>query len=248
MSSISCCIVIPCYNEERRLHTNSFISFIESNPSFKIVFANDGSTDGTKELIETIAGRYSDNIAIYSQDKNVGKGEIVRAAILDSLKDESLKNCNYFGYWDADLATPLNEAIDFVEIFSKYPTVGLVIGARVKRLGACINRKLFKHLTGRVFATFVSNFINLPVYDSQCGTKVMTREIAEVAFKDPFVSKWIFDVELLSRAKKYLEAKDIFEGIHEHPLKVWIDVGYSKFKIIDKIIAVIQLIKMRKNL
>ena len=80
------------------------------------------------------------------------------------------------------------------------------------------------HYLGRVFATFASITIGLPVYDTQCGFKVFNHQLAYEIFSKNFISKWIFDVELFLRAK----SKDTF--FKEIPLKYWVDISGSKLK------------------
>ena len=104
------------------------------------------------------------------------------------------------GYWDADLATPLSTIPEFIEKFQSSRALVAVCGSRILRLGASIQRLVFRHYLGRVFSTVASNILNIPVYDTQCGAKLFRTEHAELIFSEHFISRWFFDVELFARA------------------------------------------------
>ena len=143
------------------------------------------------------------------------------------------EGCRFVGYWDADLATPLEVAIDFLDFLREHPRHEVVIGSRVKLLGRSIDRKASRHYVGRVFATAASLSLGLPVYDTQCGAKLFrATDAVRTAFGTPFVDRWIFDVELLARLQRVWEcrAEDL---IYEWPLTTWRDVGESKVRTLD---------------
>jgi hypothetical protein len=105
------------------------------------------------------------------------------------------------------------------------------MGSRVKRLGSSIDRQLWRHLTGRIFATFASVISRLPVYDSQCGAKLFRRHAAAIVFREPFVTQWLFDVEILVRLRNRYGLNTVLQAVNEVPLKTWIDVGGSKWRV-----------------
>ena len=110
---------------------------------------------------------------------NQGKAEAVRQGIKTLLKTHKLK---FVGYWDADLATPLSTILEFIEKFQSSRALVAVCGSRILRLGASIQRLVFRHYLGRVFATVASNILNILVYDTQCGAKLFRTEHAELIF------------------------------------------------------------------
>ena len=104
------------------------------------------------------------------------------------------------GFFDADLATPLGAIDDFLAVLRDRPEVEFVLGSRVMLMGRDIRRKATRHYFGRVFATAVSHALDLPVYDTQCGAKILRANAATATlFDPPFRSPWIFDVELIAR-------------------------------------------------
>ncbi|NJM15510.1 MAG: hypothetical protein HC896_09200 [Bacteroidales bacterium] len=102
------------------------------------------------------------------------------------------------------------------------------MGSRIKRLGTSINRKSYRHYLGRLFATAAAKILRLGVYDTQCGAKLFHVSIIDI-FNGPFVTKWLFDVELLARINK--QFPEVFSGkFIEYPLAAWEDVSGSKLK------------------
>ena len=160
------CLVIPCYNEESRFNLKEIETFAASSKSFHLFFVNDGSSDGTLEMLRKLSKEY-DNIDHLNLSNNLGKAEAVRNGFINSKK---LGKFDFIGFWDADLATPFTELVSFKTQMEtgKYD---IVMGSRVLRLGGAIQRKWYRHYLGRIFATFASISLDLPVYDTQCGAK-----------------------------------------------------------------------------
>lgn len=227
-------IVVPCYNEELRLPVEQFQRFLSESP-VSFVFVDDGSRDKTLERLENLRKGHEDRVFVLALPENRGKAEAVRKGLNFALD----RNAQYAGYWDADLATPLDAITEFMAVFAARPDLEMVFGARVKLLGRKVHRKTSRHYLGRVFATAVSVILRLPIYDTQCGAKIFrvgpgTRELVA----EPFGSRWVFDVELLARYIRRLgSAETAARRIYEYPLHAWEDVGGSKVKAYDFIAA-----------
>lgn len=232
-------IFIPCYNEEQRLNLKEFSRFSESNQKVHFCFVNDGSSDNTKEIIEK-ASMDNHFLQYISFEQNYGKANVLQKAFLEVLNSGKLNDYQFIGFWDADLSTPLNE-INYFQSFLESETdtpIKAVFGARVKKLGSKIERKLSRHILGRIFANISKPLLKAGVYDTQCGAKIFSKELYEIAFLRPFVSKWFFDIEILLR----LESKT--SEIFECPLRSWVDVNGSKLKFLDFVFAPLELIKI----
>ncbi|MFQ6070884.1 MAG: glycosyltransferase family 2 protein, partial [Candidatus Aminicenantales bacterium] len=105
-------------------------------------------------------------------------------------------------------------------------------GCRLKRMGATIERHWYRHYFGRVFATGASLVLGLPIYDTQCGAKLLRAELAGILFERPFISRWLFDIELLARMIQLLGRKKVMTSVVELPLERWEDKGESKVKLL----------------
>jgi dolichyl-phosphate beta-glucosyltransferase len=218
-------IVIPCYNEADRLDQAEFLKFTTNNPDISFVFVNDGSFDGTATLITSLVKEAEERLQLLDLQTNVGKAEAVRAGILKALAEGSP---GHVGYWDADLATPLSAIHDLFR--EANPARQFVCGSRIRRMGARIERRWFRHFFGRVFATAASNLLDLPFYDTQCGAKIIEKNLATEIFNRPFISPWLFDLELIARTIETLGRPAAYRTIYEVPLTEWKDVGDSRIK------------------
>ncbi|NQY66843.1 MAG: glycosyltransferase family 2 protein [Flavobacteriales bacterium] len=235
------CIVVPCYNEANRLPANEFSQYIGSNPNVTFCFVNDGSSDNTIEVLNALKSQYVNNVKVYDIDKNSGKAEAVRRGMLHAL---SLGDFANIGFFDADLATPLSEINYLLGFKNKENEAAIIMGCRLKRLGANIERKLSRHYIGRVFATGASLITQLPVYDSQCGAKFFRTDIVETLFGKKFITKWVFDVEILIRARNHFGKYEIYNQVIEAPLNSWEDVKGSKLSIGQMFGVPIQMLKI----
>ena len=223
--SINSCIIIPCYNEEKGLPKQEYIRFIENSKDILICFVNDGSSDNTLTLLENLKDNYPTKVDVVSYSKNVGKAEAIRTGINFC---QTNYNYNYIAYLDADLATTLEECYSMTTYFND--KIEFVFGSRIKRIGANIDRKKSRFLIGRTIATVISMILKLPVYDTQCGCKLFTKDLAEKVFVAPFISKWLFDVEIINRIIQIYGREVVLSKMIEIPLKSWIEKGDSKVK------------------
>ena len=120
------------------------------------------------------------------------------------------------------------------------------MGSRVKRLGSHIERSGSRHVLGRVFASCASAILGVDVYDSQCGAKLFRADSVQVLFKDPFLTRWLFDLEMLVRLRNEFGMAAL-EMITEVPLGRWEEVGGSKLKMSDMINVPTELLSIRSH-
>ena len=220
-------LVVPCYNEAPRLDTDAFVRFVTARSDVGLLFVNDGSTDTTAQVLEKLAEKCAGRVDTVLLPKNRGKAYAVHCGMVAAIE----KQPELVGYWDADLATPLDAIDEFIRVLDTHPDIDIVIGSRVKLLGRHIDRHAHRHYAGRVFATAASLALRLDVYDTQCGAKIfrVNPPIRRV-FATPFVSKWVFDVEILARYAHIVGAGSAASSIYELPLTAWTDVPGSKVK------------------
>jgi glycosyltransferase involved in cell wall biosynthesis len=189
-------LVVPCHNESGRLDPDAFLRFVRTHPGVQLVLVDDGSTDATWEILERLRAAAPASVATLRHSPRRGKGEAVRAGMLAGIE----QGATLVGFFDADLSTPLDAVDDFLAVLRDRPAVEFVLGSRVMLMGRDIRRKATRHYLGRVFATAVSQALDLPVYDTQCGAKILRANAATATlFAAPFRSDWIFDVELIGR-------------------------------------------------
>lgn len=241
--SYSVILVIPCYNEAKRLELPTYKAFLADHPDFFILFVNDGSRDDTQSVLDA-AGIALDNYASIQLDKNNGKGEAVRKGIAYCLNRFDFE---YIGYTDADLSTPLEEFLFFRNELKKNPELRVVMGSRVQMLGKNIRRNLFRHWFSRIIATAICKVLDEPVYDTQCGAKLFVRQTAEELFREKFISRWLFDVEWLARYKKMHGSEMFRKTILEYPVSRWTEMPDSKIRYHYFFRMIGNLFKIRKH-
>lgn len=231
-------IVVPCYNEARRLQPQAFVSAMREEPGLSFLFVNDGSSDNTLEIIGSIKKERPAQVESLSLDRNSGKAEAVRVGMLHAI-DGGFDNV---GYWDADLATPLYAIREFCALLDGGGAEA-VLGSRVRLLGRRIKRRPFRHYLGRVFATCASLLLGMNVYDTQCGAKIFRNSTSlKLVFQSPFKVKWIFDVELFARFPLVMNSStaEVSSKWVEFPLVEWTDVKGSKVQGADFLKAALE--------
>jgi len=239
-------IVIPCFNEEKRLDRAAFAQFAGETPDVSFVFVDDGSSDGTRRILDELAEALPGRASVVALEVNSGKAEAVRHGVIRAVEGQP----SYVGYWDADLATPLGVIQDFSQLLDTHPELQMIMGARVQLLGRCIERSPLRHYAGRLAATAISTVLGLRVYDTQCGAKLFRTDAARDLFAEPFRTRWIFDAEIIARLIARLRAHaspTARDAIYEYPLRAWMDVRGSKVGPSDYLRAAVDLLRIYRR-
>ena len=234
-------LVVPCYNEAARLDPDAFLRFADTHAGVRLVLVDDGSVDGTGEILERMRTASPGAVTTLRHSPRRGKGEAVRAGILAGIAERAA----LVGFVDADLSTPLRTIDDFLAVLRDRPAVEFVLGSRVMLMGRDIQRKATRHYFGRVFATAASLALDLPVYDTQCGAKILrVNPGTATLFAAPFRSEWIFDIELIARYLRLPVAPGEparRDRLYELVLTAWHDKPGSKLRWHDRARAMVDL-------
>jgi glycosyltransferase involved in cell wall biosynthesis len=218
-------LIIPCYNEEKRLPAEEFAKFLSSDRSCHLFFVNDGSTDGTGRKLEAIRLRNEDRVDVITLPTNSGKAEAVRRGVLRAAEGGEYE---YIGFMDADLAAPLSEVELLCRHLDTNGKVKMVFGSRMAKMGSAIERKAYRHVIGRGVASAISWVLRIRVYDTQCGAKFLRASEAEPLFREKFITSWLFDVEMFARLIGRYGRETVDRTVVECPLNRWADKGTSK--------------------
>lgn len=224
-------IVIPAYNEERRLPAtlDQVLAYADRSPIpvAEILVVDDGSRDGTAALVEARGGLF----VLIRNPGNRGKGYAVRNGMLAAKGDWILST-------DADLSAPIGELDKLIAAARKQNAV-VAIGSRA------LNRKLVKvhqpamrELSGRAFNVVMRTVTGLPFRDTQCGFKLFRKDAAREIFSRQVEEGFSFDVEDLVIASTL--------GLHAIEVPVeWSNVEGTKVSLAQGMKSFADLVKIR---
>ena len=214
-------IVIPAYNEEKRLpeYLKEIFNFISGDfKEFEIIVVDDGSEDTLSDNLRKWP-EYNKTLYVVNHEKNKGKGAAVKTGMLQARGDKIL-------FCDADGATPISQLSRLLKEYDE-DVFPIVIGARVALTGYCnVDRRMSRHYLGRLFSGLITVVSKVDLYDSQCGFKLFSKKAAREIFRELESKNWAFDIEifLLARKKGF--------GICEVPVS-WRDIPGSKINILS---------------
>jgi glycosyltransferase involved in cell wall biosynthesis len=235
-------IIVPCFNEERRLDIGVFQEYIFSHKEVGFCFVDDGSHDGTYEIIKEAASRFPKQVTTKRLLQNSGKGEAIRTGINHVLATQ--KASRYLGYWDADLATPLEEIDSLLDTLGNGRPYLVASGSRITRMGASIQRTFLRYADGKLFSFLASMVLGLKFRDTQCGAKLFERTLAERVFQKPFLSSWAFDVEIFARIRSLFGKADTRKIVCEVPLYSWKEIPGSKITFSSQLKMLFDLLRI----
>jgi len=233
VNSIFLTIIIPAYNEERRLrHTlPQVVEFVGSQPyQAEILVVENGSTDRTAEVVEEFAAK-SPCIRLL-RSKEAGKGRAIKLGMLQARGE-------YGFICDADLAMPISELPKFLP--PQQNGFQIAIGSREAMGAVRYNEPGYRHLMGRVYNSLIKIMAVSGFEDTQCGFKCFHKSVIADLFSHQTIEGFGFDVELL-----YVAQKRGYRVV-EVPID-WYYQSESKVRPIQDTIGMIQdLIKVRQN-
>ncbi|MFY8128276.1 MAG: glycosyltransferase [Chitinophagaceae bacterium] len=237
-SNFDFAFVVPCYNEETRLPFKHFLDFSLQNQNVLICFVNDGSKDNTLKVLHNLENAAGGNVIVYDMPKNGGKAEAVRNGMLFVHQNYSVKQ---IGFLDADLATSPDEFLQMAAFKQHHPQFGAIVGSRIVRLGANIQRDDNRTFFSAIIKKAIKFILKTPFQDTQCGAKMFDRHLVPFLFSKPFLSPWLFDVEIFLRLQQKFGKTTLQKGVLEFPLMQWTEVGGSKLTLKHTIKIPLQL-------
>ncbi len=198
VSEPSLSIVVPSYNEERRLERTlpAIIAYLESHTdeTAELIVVDDGSTDRTREVAEQAGKNGAVSLQLISNDGNRGKGYSVKRGILAARGRRVL-------FTDSDLSTPIDdfEALDAALAAGADVAIGsrAVAGADIVE-----HQAWYRELGGQSFNLVVRALAVPGIRDTQCGFKLFRREVVRPIFERVTIDRWGFDAELLFVARR----------------------------------------------
>jgi glycosyltransferase involved in cell wall biosynthesis len=181
-------IIIPAHNEEKRLpETLTQVGrFCNSQPfTIEVLVIENASNDKTLPIAQNFSAQLPSLRTIH-QDQP-GKGLAVKTGMLAATGD-------YRFFADADLSMPIDEISRFLP-----PAINVPVAIASREAPGAIryNEPLHRHITGRVFNTFIRSLVLPGLHDTQCGFKMFRADVITDLFGHQTLLGWSFDVELL---------------------------------------------------
>lgn len=188
-------VAIPAYNEQERLprYLPEVLAHLAAQPyTWEVIVADDGSRDGTAAYVASVSAE-EPRVRLVRRPRNGGKGR----AVLDAIEAAQGR---YVLIADADGATPIRELESLRSAVEDGAEIA--IGSRVAdRVDRVRERAALRAVIGKVFYGLV-NFLAVPgIGDTQCGFKLLRRDVARALFRELGEFGWAFDVEILYRAQ-----------------------------------------------
>lgn len=213
-------ITIPVLNEEETLEQNVLksLNFVknEITKDFKIIIADNGSTDNTQVIGLKLEQEYPEITFLKVPRRGVGLA--LRTSWMQS-------KAEVVGYMDLDLATDLSHLKQVYQLLMVDKRTDIVNGSRLLKESQVNNRTLLRETTSRGFNLIVKNYLNVSITDGMCGFKYFKRDVAQKLIETGIdLDGWFFSTEIL------VKGDWIGKKITEIPVK-WTDDPNSKVNV-----------------
>jgi dolichyl-phosphate beta-glucosyltransferase len=197
-SSLDLSIVIPAFNEERRLpktleQIGAYLNTLALRT--EIIVVDDGSTDATAKLVEGYREKVP-GLRLVSNSRNRGKGFSVRHGVLEARGEIVL-------FSDADLSTPIEEADKLLRALREKGYDAAIGSRALDRSLIQVRQSAFREQAGKLFNVLVRWIAGIEFSDTQCGFKAFRRERARIIFEQQRIEGFGFDPEILFLAKRH---------------------------------------------
>jgi len=228
-------LIVPAYNEEKRLHAplpHMFEYLRSTFRMFEVLYIDDGSNDHTYADLLEAAKQYPE-LRVLKHERNYGKGRAIRTG-LQAARGEIIL------FSDADFSTPIEETGRLVEFLAE--GFDIVLGSRsVNGSNVEIHQSFLRETIGKIGNAIVQTLLLLPFHDTQCGFKIFRSDIVERILPFLTIDGFAFDIEILAVATA-LGAR-----IAEVPV-TWRNVLESKVRRVDTIRVFADVLKIRYRL
>ena len=219
-------LVLPCINESGRItrFLPDLCGQMDAAGDCRILVVDDGSGDQEqqrmRDIINGLKRTHPCLLPPLLLPRNLGKGGAVYAGW------RANEGAEWLGFVDADGSVPAGEVARLLRIArERGAAAGAIIASRVMLLGRSVQRHLHRHLMGRVYSILVSGLLNLRVYDSQCGCKLVPAADFRAIEPALSTSEFAFDAELL------VSLLDSGRQVREEPVD-WHEVAGGKVRLL----------------
>ena len=214
-------VVLPGLNEEKDLANSvgtlsTFLSGHMDDYNWRIVIADNGSTDATPDIGRQLASE-SDRVS-YLRLEQRGRGRALKYAWTQS-------DADVVAYMDMDLSTDLNALPELVSAVAGEGHA-IAIGSRLRRGAEVIGRSPTREFISRSYSLIFRSMFLTGFVDAQCGFKAVGRTVVEQVLPLVQDTGWFFDTELLILCEKS------GYSVKEIPVR-WVDDPDSRVRIVS---------------
>lgn len=240
-------LVIPHYRDTTRIEPflRDIVSVLPGD--FAVLVSDDGSGAEEFARLEAVVTSIREGnrrmgsaelLSPLGSERNRGKGAAVYAGWRTGLAGAY----DVLAFADADGAVSAPEILRAWHYFAEeIRELDALIGSRLKILGRRVDRRWLRHLTGRVFATAVASLTGLGAYDTQCGFKMVRRDVFAALEPHARSARFAFDVELLMLLAH-------FEYRTEEFAVDWVDQAGGKVSLLrDPVPMVLEVVAARRR-
>ncbi len=228
-------VVIPAYNEEKRLRSTleHVLNYVTGKFEFvEILVVDDGSRDGTAALVQEFAAVHP-AVRLLQNPGNRGKGYSVRHGMLKAEGDWAL-------FTDADLSAPIEE-LEKLFGAAERDRAAIAFGSRaLDRSLVGVHQPMLREYAGRFFNIVMRLVTGLNFRDTQCGFKLFRKDAARAIFSRQQLERFGFDVEVL-----YIAGVLGYKAV-EVPVR-WNDVAGSKVGALQGLDGFLDVLRVRRH-
>lgn len=191
MNGINLSLVVPAYNEEKRIENPlpEVVGYLRNHfEQWELIYSDDGSTDGTAAKLQKIKEKYPE-IKVVTAPKNKGKGSAVRMGM-------NAATGNVILFSDTDFSTPIEETERLVYFLQNGYDVAIASrGLSTSQVE--VHQAWPREMMGKLFNILLRSLLPLDFMDTQCGFKMFSRKAVDIILAKMHLDGFAFDVEML---------------------------------------------------
>ncbi|AOW20486.1 response regulator [Urechidicola croceus] len=236
-------IVVPFFKVENKENIQNYVRFINQNIGCHLCFINVSGDIITQNFLNELRKSRESFISVFNYDFKISKSELLRLGMLHLSKHEDL---DYIGFCDSQF---INDLSDLEQIVKNLETqkFKLITGLRLNSNEISMVSGLLKESNKKMTNFFISRALGFNLKDSHSSIKFMDKEVVNIVFNKPFLTKSLFKVEIFLRLKNYFGVKKVSSIIQEYPLQKIVNKDRFKYSVVQSFKMVLLLFMINKS-
>jgi len=230
-------LIVPFYNEENVLGSSAtaILQYCRIHfSSYEVIFVDDGSTDGSRVVVNRLCKKYGDGgrIRVIGYTQNAGRGQAIRRGMEESTGDRA-------GYIDCDLEIRLDYLVVAIE---RLDTYDIVVASKFVSFSK-VHTTAIRKISSITYNGIIRTLLGSRVHDHQAGLKFFRRKVIDRLLPITKEKGWLWDTEIL-----YIAQRNNY-SIYELPISI--TYGFRKMRgsfVSDFFKLVFVLIHLKRRL